>query len=212
MTPPVSNPSMNLLKRFTLATVAIIFCFPVIANACSCAGTSTLADAFAGSRAVFTGKVLYTNRSLKWKWMRALYYFYDLTNITPPEYNARRDGVSVTFEVMNSWKGQDEDVVTLRTGYGGGDCGIPFEAGDEALIFVSKYYSDWYDMGICSRTQSLADATADIVALGPPMKKIKHKSLLFHLIAELKSLQYVLIISLAAILIVYFRIRKKNRV
>ena len=202
---------MNVLKRFLLAIVAIILFFPIIATACSCGRGGTLADEVASSRAVFTGKVLYTNRSLKWKWMRALYYFYDLTKITPPEYNARRDGVSVTFEVINSWKGQQEDVVTLKTGYGGGDCGIPFESGDEALVFVYQYNTNWEDMGICSRTQPLAGAAADIAALGPPMKKLKHKSLVFHSIAEFRSLQYVLIISLAIVLIVYFRISKNRR-
>jgi hypothetical protein len=171
---------MISLRKVLFINLVSIFFLPLLADACSCGrGTTTLADDVSSSRAVFAGRVLYTNRSIQWKWLNVLNHFYEFTNISPPEYNPRIHGVKVTFQVINSWKGQQEDVVTLVTGYGTGDCGIWFERGNEALVFVNQYHNDWYDVSLCSRTQPLADAVADITMLGPPLK-LKHKSVPLH--------------------------------
>ncbi len=202
--------SIISMRRFSLTTIAIILFFPVLGNTCTCR-ERTLADEFSSARAVFTGKVLFTDRSIQWKWMRLLSDFYHVTHITPPDYHPRKHGVSVTFRVSNSWKGQQEDIVTLITGYGRGDCGIPFEFGDEVLVFVKQYNPNWDDVSICSRTQPLEYAAGDLAALGPPMRsKLIHKSLAFHLIKQ-NSLSVVIFISFCTILTVYLKTRQKGR-
>jgi hypothetical protein len=192
---------------------SILF-FPLISDACLCKGeTSTVAQELAGSRAVFSGKVLYTNRDLQWKRMMILQKFYQIANISPPEFglrDLRENGVSVTFKVFNSWKGVDDDVLTLITGYGTGDCGIWFKQGDEALVFVNQFSTDWYDVSLCSRTQPLADAAADLAALGPPTVKLTHRSTTFHLINS-HFFTLAIVVGVCVLVSGYLGFRKRSK-
>jgi hypothetical protein len=95
----------------------------------------------------------------------------------------------------------------LITGYGTGDCGISFKQGDEALVFVNQYSADWYDVSLCSRTQLLSDASADLTALGSPKIKLNHRSTIFHFIKPHLSFSAT-IIGLSVILSGYIGFRK----
>jgi hypothetical protein len=190
-----------------LAT-ATIFTFWEAGEACTCARGRTIKDDIASSRAIFSGKVLYTNRAFKWKWLRVKYQLYGWAGIEPPEFVPRNYSTQVTFEVFNSWKGLQDDVVTYVTGFGGGDCGVPFEPGEEYLVFVSNYDDWWYDISICSRTELLKYAASDIATLGRPVK-LKHKSVAFH-VAKNNLLMLILFAVLSSGLFVIVKYRKKR--
>jgi hypothetical protein len=90
----------------SFALLLIFFIFPTFCDACLCKARPTLAEEFNGSRAVFTGKVIYTNRNLQLKRMTVLQKFSEVTN-TSPKFDIgriRENGVSVTFRIFNSWK------------------------------------------------------------------------------------------------------------
>jgi len=88
------------------------------AYACSCIPAPPVEDRLAGADAVFHGTVL------------------------------RGGGVGsgcggllqrkFRFEVHTVWKGDIGDRVTVKTGMGGGDCGMGFEKGEEYVIFASR--------------------------------------------------------------------------
>jgi hypothetical protein len=60
----------------------------------------------------------------------------------------RSDMAYFLFIVSHTYKGEKADTVTIRTGFGGPDCGFKFEKGRSYLVFA------WHDntTGWCSRT------------------------------------------------------------
>lgn len=78
-------------------------------------------------------------------------------------------GNIVHFKVDKAWKGTEDSEMIITTGYGGGDCGISFEEGQQYLVYASA--SDMYEAGtlsttICHRTTGISGATEDLNALG----------------------------------------------
>jgi hypothetical protein len=73
--------------------------------------------------------------------------------------------VQVTLRVTRRWKGPVADTLVIRTGEGGGDCGIRFQVGAEYLVYASGE-NELYT-GICHRTRPLVQAGEDVQALGP---------------------------------------------
>lgn len=49
--------------------------------------------------------------------------------------NELAGNVSYKFSISTSWKGEQKSVVSIITGFGGGDCGMVFEKNEEYLIF-----------------------------------------------------------------------------
>lgn len=119
------------------------------AAACSCAGGSSLDDELAGADAVFVARVDAVKR--------------------------RPGGQDVRLTVTQAFKGARKGAsITVRTGTGGGDCGIPFDAARSWLVFASRspqlfIGGDPTYVGLftipCSRTAPAERAKPDIEAL-----------------------------------------------
>jgi hypothetical protein len=106
---------------------------------CSCVEPKPPAEALAESRTVFSGKVI---------------------DIDSNEFSK-----SVTFDVDRAWKGISKDRVTAATPANSAACGYEFEEGREYLIY-SHDDEEGLEVIICSRTQPLETATADLIVLG----------------------------------------------
>ena len=66
------------------------------------------------------------------------------------------------------WKGTVHETTYVTTPPTGGSCGFAFIAGEEYIVYGydSNHADDGYAVGICSRTTLLAQAQADLDALG----------------------------------------------
>jgi len=78
-------------------------------------------------------------------------------------------GNVVHFKVDKTWKGTGDSEMVITTGYGGGDCGISFEKGQQYLVYATM--SDMYMSGTlstttCHRTTEISSATEDLNELG----------------------------------------------
>lgn len=82
--------------------------------------------------------------------------------------------VSVTFDVSQVWKGPVQQRIAIKTGSGGGDCGIDFLPGEEYIVYAYNAQDhprtgSGLAANICSRTNLLVDAQADLAGLGAGM-------------------------------------------
>ena len=146
-------------KNFTiyLAAVAILVLAPSDGFACSCPYVwESLADELnwkiKGADAIFSGEVLSVTEETRY--------------------------LSVDFSVVDVWKGDVTEKVTVVTGRNGGSCGVDFKSGEKYLVFASN--SMWLTEGVnnltaglCSRTGPLEEAKIDIDFLGEPKKTFK---------------------------------------
>ncbi|MGG4451994.1 hypothetical protein [Brevibacillus porteri] len=140
-----------------LFSIAILFTFfiqPSSASACSCASPPDTLTAKDLSAAVFTGKVLQVNERTDWI---GLLSFWD---------KPIRGGFDVIFEVQSTWKGVNQQQVLIVTDGLGGACGIPFQPGQEYLIYASYWELNELETNICTRTVLKADAGEDLQVLG----------------------------------------------
>lgn len=129
---------MNII--LSLGVIAgMIFSFPSLSFAKSCAETRSIEAEYEWAAAAFTGKV---------------------QDISPTESG----GFNVRFRVLTVWKGTIAEEVVVYTGHGGGDGGFPFEADSEYLVYASAYEGR-LSTNICSRTALLAQAGEDIARL-----------------------------------------------
>lgn len=102
------------------------------AFACSCV-SSTERDLVAEADRIFLGVI-------------------EKTEIVRPEESEAWPYVSATFSVEDVVKGQVQEVEKIKTGFGGGDCGIPIITGQAYVIFLRKN-RDW--AGICGGSTSV---------------------------------------------------------
>jgi hypothetical protein len=56
----------------------------------------------------------------------------------------------LTFDVTRVWKGEAAETTDLRTGSGGGDCGLEFQEGDETMVFAYLDEDGVLASNICS--------------------------------------------------------------
>jgi len=125
-----------------LATAVVAV--PRLADACSCIGKRPACEAFWDPGAVFAGKVVSIEPQVA-----------DGLN----SFTNRR----VRFEVAEGFRGVDTAEVDVYTGNGGGDCGYAFVVGGSYLVYAYQATgSTRLTTGICSRTQPLSQAAADL--------------------------------------------------
>lgn len=117
--------------------------YPGAADACSCIGPRPACATVWEADTVFSGTVL---------------------NI-----NSRNFRKIVTFRVDRLWRTSATtalDRVQVETGIGGGDCGFPFRAGRQYLVYASRGRGEHpLSTGICSNTRELAAAAEDLAFL-----------------------------------------------
>jgi MYXO-CTERM domain-containing protein len=129
--------------RFGAAVTGALLAFVVLsardASACSCIQPPSPAVALENSDAVFTARI---------------------ERVATKGYEKQ-----VVMRVERTWKGSKAGAsVTVLTGMGGGDCGVPFKAGTTWLVYAGQHEGT-LRASICSRTALLADAKEDIPAL-----------------------------------------------
>lgn len=143
---------MALWKRLIIplcfVAVFIVGGKPSEVSACSCVMPPPPEEALNSADAVFSGEVV---------------------DIVDNKGMLNGNGVTVYFEVDESWKGINKSEVSVTTGYNDGDCGFPFEVGQSYLVYASTgdmYRSNALSTTICQRTTNLANATEDLNVLG----------------------------------------------
>ncbi|MCG7344509.1 hypothetical protein MHZ92_10210 [Sporosarcina sp. ACRSL] len=139
---------MKLFIPFGIMMVIFLLWKPLDASACSCMMPPPPEDAMNEADAVFTGEVVEVIENGKL---------------------IRGSGKTVHFKVDKAWKGTDDSEMVITTGFGGGDCGIPFEKGQKYLVYASTsdmYVSNTLSTTICHRTTEIAYATEDLNAIG----------------------------------------------
>ncbi|SHG92724.1 hypothetical protein [Ornithinibacillus halophilus] len=142
------------IKLFVILIIILstILINPLPSHACDCAVEQSVNDEYDQSFAVFKGEVL----KIK-------------------EDNSTKD---VVIEVEEIWKGIDESQIIIRTGLGGGDCGVNFQEGHDYLVYARNtklYGSEYLQTNSCDRTDRLSGAEEDIAILGigePPGKQV----------------------------------------
>jgi hypothetical protein len=136
------------------------FVFPNTAHACSCVADYSHEQAFDDAEAVFVGRVLAIDehRGFARQLLRTI-----------PFLDNRPSYRSVAFHVTERWKGVDTNLVTVATGFGGGDCGFLFAEGETYLVYAhdGDFYGEELATGICSHTEVLRHSEDAITALGP---------------------------------------------
>lgn len=121
------------------------------ALACSCLQKSSVCNAFGDAKAVFIGKVVEGNSVERMSDM----------------IKAGTKDLTFTFKVSRGFVGAKADqTIDVHTGFGFGDCGFPFEKGEEYIVYA--YQSDdrkALSTGICTRTTHISRADEDIAEL-----------------------------------------------
>jgi hypothetical protein len=146
-------------------------------TACTCGHVGRVYEEYEEASAVFVGTVTSIDRLEPWwrsarrQWTHGLYTQIDQLPgwLSKEIANQEIDGtygLDVTFDVRTAWKGVRDSVVTVRTGFGGGDCGFPFEEGRQYRVYAFRgadatvYYEQgpWLSTSICSRTMTETSA------------------------------------------------------
>lgn len=138
------------MKLLLLVTVAVVFAImvPTDAAACSCLQKSSVCNAIGDAKAVFTGKVIDGNSVERMSDM----------------LNAGTKDLTFTFKVSRGFIGAKADqTIEVHTGFGFGDCGFPFENGQEYIVYAYQSGdSHVLSTGICTRTTHISRADDDI--------------------------------------------------
>jgi hypothetical protein len=130
---------MRTVKR-SISILVLAIGFTSSTEACSCAPTPPVCEAYWQANAVFVG-VPVGRRELK---------------------ESDSSTVAYRFLVQDPWRGVKDKEVEVRTGYGGGDCGYVFEFGKSYLIYSWGGNAQPLRTGICSRTRQLETASESI--------------------------------------------------
>lgn len=135
------------------------------AAACFCLLPPEFEADYAISDAVFTGRVI----DVEWG-RRSLLFNNRITYAIAPKLAAkmfwRNNLRRVEFEVNQAWKGVETTTVIVRTGRGGGDCGMGFDPGREYLVYAREF-EGMLLTSVCSRTAGVTafQATQDLTTL-----------------------------------------------
>lgn len=116
------------------------------ARACTCIVPGTPRDELAQSSAVFTGTV----SSIR------------------PALLPLDTGKTVTFDVDQTWKGVTDKKMTVATAKDSAECGFPFTADQQYLVYARNEGGQRLSASLCSRTKELARAQTDLDELGAP--------------------------------------------
>ena len=153
------------------ATIWVIGCGLLLAAGsppatCTCEPPANAAQASRNSGVVFRGRVERVEVAGEaacrafWAGVRGQVFDDETTSW-------RACGSVATLRVTGSWKGTVGKTATVVTDRPG--CGLPFRAGDEYLIYgLQEYNRDAFVSSGCQGSRPVADAQADLAALGPP--------------------------------------------
>ena len=122
------------------------------AYACKCVVPGSPSEELEKFDAVFAGKVLSVEHS----------FDPNASSFSPGDHT------TIGFSVDTVWKGTVDQNTDLTTPPTGGSCGFAFVDGEEYIVYAYEgaEESAGLNVSICSRTALLAEAQADIDALG----------------------------------------------
>lgn len=131
-----------MVMRLVLAVLPSLLTFSSAAFSCSCASSGGCPGLGGVRGPVFLGTVL------------------SVADLPPTGGFALLSSRRARVRVDESFGGLTPDIheVDIYTGAGGGDCGIPFKAGDVYLIDASVGKDGLAHAGICSSTQRIEEA------------------------------------------------------
>lgn len=144
---------MKTLKQALSICLAIVIISLAASEAlaCSCRQKSSVCNAFGDAAAVFVGKVVEGNSVERMSDM----------------VKAGTKDLMFTFKVSRAFLGaQMDQTVKVHTGFGFGDCGFPFEKGEEYIVYAYQSGdTKVLSTGICTRTTHISRAQDDIDGL-----------------------------------------------
>lgn len=128
----------------------IIFQFPILIFACSCIGKDSTSNAVKHSDFVFSGRVI----------SKRIFTIQDDSFPLPDRFQIRK--IEYAFISTKVYKGKNiNDTIKIITGVGSGDCGFPFNVGNEYIVYAN-YANKYHNWGtivepyltthICKRT------------------------------------------------------------
>jgi hypothetical protein len=149
----MKNLAPFLITALIFSGVLIVS--PSTVYACSCVANYSQEQAFEDAEAVFVGRALDIGEHHNT--LRQLF-----SNDVAPSYR------TMEFHVTERWKGIEKNLVTVATGFGGGDCGFHFAEGERYLVYAydGNFYGEELATGICSRTEVVRHAEDDLMLLG----------------------------------------------
>lgn len=134
-----------ILRAVVLAAALTAGAPASVADACSCLRPEAPQVELGKSAAVFEAKVT------------------EIAEDTSGEGMQRR----VTLAVDRAWKGVTSPTVEVLTAESSAACGFNFEPGKGYLIYASDHEGQLH-VGLCSRSQPIEQASADLADLGAP--------------------------------------------
>jgi hypothetical protein len=160
------NPRLrNLMALFSLLSMA-----PLPAFACSCISLPSAVQDAKQSDRVFLGRVTAIRRYessdfVMWVKDRLVELGDALGTDWHRDYGQdfRQE---VTLQVIETFKGDSAKELVITTGFGGGDCGVPFDKNDTYLVFA-RHLKDPDELvtGICDGTDKATNRRAELRAL-----------------------------------------------
>ena len=140
-----------------------ILTHPTPAWGCSCVEPGSPEEAFVRADAVFVGRATGDGNTF---WNRLKVGFVTFYHqFVPPLPHTLVTGLyerNISFEVQDSWQGVETTQITVRTGWGGGDCGYSFQQDKPYLVYAYESHDGALHASICSRTAPLASAAEDL--------------------------------------------------
>jgi hypothetical protein len=136
---------------FSLLLAAAYSGHPAPLKACSCLAVGAACEAAWASKAVFLGKVTGVSDSPQQV---------QFGNQTGTLHRNR-----FAFQILENFIGTSGKTIDVITGTGGGDCGIPFQVGQEYLVYAYRDPDGPLGTGICSRTAPAGRAAEDLTYL-----------------------------------------------
>jgi hypothetical protein len=138
--------TLAALASLVLTVVGVVVLYPDCVYACSCPWWP-IQRYISSSDAVFSGKVVEIKK--------------------PPSGPgwSGNDPETVTFRVIESWKGPGGGTLEVKTPVSGASCGYYFEEGQDYLVYASGK-GESLGTSICSGTKSLSKADKDLALLG----------------------------------------------
>jgi len=147
------------LKIYILFAFIMTFVFNMSVTetyACSCVQPGSPSEELNKSTAVFSGKVIEIVDENK-----------------NPFFQSSADTLKIRFTVIETWKGNVESEVIVKTARYSDSCGFEFALNEDYLVYANETNGNFH-VSLCSRTASLATASSDLNELGtgeiPPKK------------------------------------------
>ena len=169
---------MGNRHAFHAVVVALMLCDNV-AVACSCRGVPSVEEARASAEWVIVGRIVLADEPAP----RPL----SMTDTTTVVWSS--DMIRYAVVPLEGWKGPKADTLIIFSARSSASCGFGMSLNGEYLLYVNSYPEalagrEWaggkptgptWTVGSCDRNKRLADAAADIRALGPATWRRKGK-------------------------------------